>query len=73
MSENEIVELVRRALIGSLLKYPRDGGMHGCTFVSRIPEPGDTDIVVSGHIDVSELAKVAVETMIEAQIDGQQG
>lgn len=54
---------VVRALREDLLRQPKDGGQHGCTF-AYLPKDTDSDIVVRGHIDLSSLAKAAIKALV---------
>lgn len=57
-----MVERARRAMIESLLKQPQEGGRHGCLF-DGLPERDAKDIVVRGHIDMHELARVVIKAL----------
>ena len=64
MSERDMVERVRKALLRDLQLPMKKGGMHGCLFVNK-PSKDARDIAVRGHIDLDSLARAAVAALEE--------
>jgi hypothetical protein len=53
-------DTVVKALRDDLLRQPKNGGRHGCTF-AYLPKDTDSDVVLNGHVDLSSLARAAIK------------